>query len=199
MTGDTAPGVADAGAPGSGDEPGWVDAVLAFWLLERGELQWFAKDSEQDAMIAERFAGLHGKLSAGAGPAPRTPREALATVIVLDQFSRNLFRGDARAFASDARARRIAADALDAGWDAGMSPRERLFLSLPFEHSESLADQARAVALTQTLGDDSWLRFARSHYDTIARFGRFPHRNALLGRESTDAERAFLAEPGSGF
>ena len=199
MSDDTTPGVAVAGAPRAGDEPGWVDAVLAFWLRERGDAQWFAKDPEQDALIAERFAALHGQLAADAALAPRSPREALATVIVLDQFSRNMDRGDARAFASDARARRIAADALDAGWQAGMSPRECLLLSLPFEHSESLSDQARAVALTHALGDDSWIRFARAHYDIIDRFGRFPHRNAVLGRVSTDAERAFLAGPGSGF
>lgn len=199
MSADSTPGIAAAGAPRAADEPAWVEAVLAFWVRERSDAQWFAKDPEQDALIAARFAGLHAQLAGSRVPAARSPREALAMVIVLDQFSRNLYRDDARAFDSDATARSIAAQALDAGWQVGMSAGEALFLSLPFEHSESLADQARAVALTAALGDDGWSRFARAHYDIIARFGRFPHRNAVLGRASTDEERAFLAGPNSAF
>jgi uncharacterized protein (DUF924 family) len=194
-----APGIAAAGAPRAADEPGWVEAVLGFWLRERGDAQWFAKDPAQDALVGARFGALQARLADEPGFAPRSPREALAAVIVLDQFSRNLFRDDPRAFACDPAARRIAAAALDAGWDAGMSAAESLFLALPFEHSESLADQARAVALTGALGNPDWSRFARAHYDIVASFGRFPHRNAALGRPNTAQEQAFLAGPGSAF
>ena len=193
------PGVASPDAPRAGDEPAWVDAVIGYWLRDRDGAQWFTRDPVLDADIRARFGALHAQLARDPAPAPRSPREALATLIVLDQFSRNLFRADRRAFASDVAARRIASDALEAGWQAGMSAREGLFLSLPFEHSESLADQARAVALTRALGNESWMRFARQHSDIIARFGRFPHRNAALGRASTAEELAFLTGSGSSF
>lgn len=199
MSADSTPGIAAPGAPRAGDEPGWVDEVIGYWLRDRGEAQWFGRDRAQDAEIGARFGALHSQLATDPALAPRSPREALAMVIVLDQFSRNLFRGDARAFANDPAARRIATGALDAGWQDSMSARECLFLSLPFEHSESLADQARAMALTRALGEESWIRFAQKHYDIIVRFGRFPHRNAALGRVSTAEELAFLAGPDSSF
>lgn len=179
-------------------KPDWVSAVLEFWL-GLPPAQWFAKNDALDAQLRERFEGLHARLSANPLERATTPREALAMVIVLDQFSRNLHRGSARAFAADAAARRIAEAALGAGWDVGLSAGERLFFCLPFEHSEAPADQARAVALTQALGNANWSRYARAHQDIIARFGRFPHRNALLGRESTAEERTFLDGPGSSF
>jgi uncharacterized protein (DUF924 family) len=127
----------------------------------------------------------------------------LALVIVLDQFSRNLFRDDARAFAQDAYAREVTRQAIAAGDEAGSGPFERQFLYLPFEHSEDMADQDRSVALfreleafEETRGLSEW---AVRHRDVVARFGRFPHRNAVLGRPSTAEEVAFLAQPGSRF
>jgi uncharacterized protein (DUF924 family) len=123
----------------------------------------------------------------------------LATVIVLDQFSRNLHRDDARAFAADPQARTLARRALELGVDRGLAPAERLFLYLPFEHSEDLADQQLAVQLVTGLGDAGWTRYAEAHRDIIARFGRFPHRNAVLGRATTPEEEAFLREPMSRF
>ena len=127
----------------------------------------------------------------------------VALVVVLDQFSRNLFRNDARAFAQDAHARECAREALSRGDDAQALPVERLFLYLPFEHSESLADQDRAVDLMASLEEFEETRgltaWAEKHRDIVRRFGRFPHRNAVLGRESTADEIEFLKNPGSGF
>jgi uncharacterized protein (DUF924 family) len=118
---------------------------------------------------------------------------------VLDQFSRNLHRGEARAFASDVRARELARAAIERGHDAGMTPTQRLFLYLPFEHSESLSDQNRCVALFEALGVADWTDAAVAHRNLIARFGRFPHRNAVLGRASTPEELDALAQPGNAF
>ena len=181
-------------------EPDWVDAVLRFWFTESGPEQWFAKDAAFDAVLRERFGALHARVASGDEPtSAQSPRHALASILVLDQFPRNLFRGDARAFASDARARELANDAIAQGHDAGMTPAERLFAYLPFEHSESLADQHRAVALVEALGVPEWTRYAAAHFDLIARFGRFPHRNAVLGRASTPEELDALARPGNAF
>jgi uncharacterized protein (DUF924 family) len=188
-------------APASdGHEPAWVDAVLRFWFDECGPRQWFARDDAFDAALRERFGALHEHLAGGDWPlAADAPRHALAAILVLDQFSRNLHRGDAKAFANDRRARKLADDAIEQGFDAAMTPAQRLFLFLPFEHSESLADQERAVALVEALGNAEWTRFAAAHRDLIARFGRFPHRNAALGRASSAEEIEFLQQPGSGF
>jgi uncharacterized protein (DUF924 family) len=179
--------------------PGWDEEVLDFWFSELAPRDWFAGGPALDARIRERFADLHARLAGGDGGGIVSPREHLAAVIVLDQFSRQLYRDDARAFASDALARRLADAALCAGHDADMTVEQRLFLALPFEHSEDAADQARAVALTEALGNAQWTQYARAHQDLIARFGRFPHRNAVLGRASTAEERAFLAANGRGF
>jgi uncharacterized protein (DUF924 family)/TolB-like protein/class 3 adenylate cyclase len=183
-----------------GSEPAWVGEVLRFWLVECTPEQWFGKDAAFDESLRARFGPLHARLAAGQEPASAdTARGALAAVIVLDQFSRNLHRGDARAFASDIRARELARAALDRGHDAGMSPTERLFLYLPFEHSEALADQHRCVALFEALGVADWTDAAIAHRNLIARFGRFPHRNAVLGRASTPEELDALAQPGNAF
>jgi len=183
--------------------------VLDFWfgpLETRGKAraEWFRKDAAFDAEIRQRFGALHGA-------AVRHEREAwrasapslLALVIVLDQFSRNLYRGDGRAFAQDAHALDCAHEALDRGDDLGALPVERQFLYLPFEHSENIADQDRAIelmgdleAFEETRGLCEW---AEKHRAIIRRFGRFPHRNAALGRTSTAEEREFLAQPHSGF
>ena len=127
-----------------------------------------------------------------------TPRGTLALIILLDQFSRNLHRGSPEAFAADAKARQIARAAVAQGLDLQFGPVERLFLYLPFGHSEDLADQDESVRLFETL-DEEQSDWARRHRDVIVRFGRFPHRNAVLGRTSTPEEEAYLAEPGAGF
>jgi uncharacterized protein (DUF924 family) len=127
------------------------------------------------------------------------PRTLLATVIVLDQFSRNMFRGNPRAYAADPLARRLARQAIAQGLDAGLRREERLFLYLPLEHSEDRADQARSVELFSTLGREDWTRYALAHKAVIDRFGRFPHRNAVLGRESTPEEIVALQDPMNSF
>ncbi len=186
--------------PAATRESPWIDAVLQFWFVQHGPRQWFARDPAFDALLHERFGALHARVAAGVEPqSVETPREALATILVLDQFSRNLHRGDPRAFAHDARARALATAALEQRHDARLAPAERLFLYLPFEHSEDLADQHRAVALVEALGVADWTRYAIAHRDLIARFGRFPHRNAVLGRASTPEELDALAQPGNAF
>jgi uncharacterized protein (DUF924 family) len=145
-----------------------------------------------DATIRQRFAALHLQLEAGSLAIPATPRGQLAALIVLDQFSRNLYRGTARAFASDAPALALAQHAIAHGFDRELEVRQRLFVYLPFEHSEELSMQVRSQELFQRLADADLLSHAQQHYEIIARFGRFPHRNAILNRPSTAAEREFL-------
>lgn len=181
-------------APGPEPEPAWVEDVLGFWF-GLPHACWWHRDAAFDAGVRARFLALHEALRAEPAPALASPRAALAAVIVLDQFSRNMFRDDPCAYASDALARGIALAAIDAGWDADMPREARLFLYMPLEHSEDLADQQRAVALIGALGDPEWTHFAEAHRRVIARFGRFPHRNAILGRVSSAEEEASLHEP----
>lgn len=186
--------------------------ILAFWFGRPGEADygqpraaWFRKDTAFDAEIRQQFlatveAALAGQLADWA----KTPQGLLALLIALDQFPRNLFRGEAKAFAGDIQARQLAERALDQGWEQGLNAVEKLFLYLPFEHSEALADQQRSLALFTALaaehtGCAGYLDYAQRHYEVIARFGRFPHRNAALGRPSTPEETIYLAQPGSGF
>jgi uncharacterized protein (DUF924 family) len=186
----------------------WED-VLDFWFGpadRRGKArpEWFRKDPAFDARIRERFGALHrAAAERQLEPWRASPAPMLALVVVLDQFSRNLFRGDARAFAQDAHARECAREALERGDDLSLLPVERQFLYMPFEHSEEAADQDRAVELMRALDAFEETRglveWAETHRAIIRRFGRFPHRNAALGRASTPAERDFLAQPGSGF
>lgn len=176
----------------------WVRQVLDFWFLELAEDQWWTRDPVLDATIRARFGDLHAKLVSDADGVHDAPT-ALATVIVLDQFSRNLYRDDPRAYAADALARHIAEVAFARGWDTGLASAQRMFLALPFEHSEDRADQARAVALMAAIGQAEWTASSLAHQSLIERFGRFPHRNAILGRVSTEAELAALAEPMSSF
>lgn len=182
---------------------------MRFWFAGAGEYGtrrkcWFEKSVPFDSEIRARFADLHQSAAAGAHEAwkERAP-ECLALVIVLDQFPRNMFRGEARAFASDPLALAAARHALERGFDRGMRPVERLFLYLPFGHSESLADQLQACELTEPLRafaeTDDAHRYAVRHCDIIRRFGRFPHRNAILGRTNRPEEAEFLKQPGSGF
>ena len=180
---------------GAVHEPDWVREVLDFWFGELGPKQWFAKSADLDARIRTRFAALHGQLLATQAAGVDGLRATQAAVIVLDQFSRNIYRDQARAFAGDALARQLARAALDAGADTTLPPEQRMFLYLPFEHSEALADQELSLRLYARLGNEEWTRYARAHHELIARFGRFPHRNAVLGRESTPAEIEAMAGP----
>ncbi|GAA0708534.1 DUF924 family protein [Dokdonella soli] len=180
-------------------EPAWVGDVLRFWFDELSETHWFAKDPDLDAWIRDRFLDLHECLLAQTGADASTPRAALAAVIVLDQFSRNMFRGDPRAYATDPIACRIAKAAIASGFDARLSTPQRMFLYLPLEHSEAIGDQELALRLIETLGNAEWTRYAIAHKTIIERFGRFPHRNAILGRPSTLAEVALLKDPMGSF
>jgi uncharacterized protein (DUF924 family) len=181
------------------DEPPWIDEVLGFWFGELNEGQWFARSDALDAQIRERFLTLHEKLVANDGRTVAAPRAFLAAVVVFDQFSRHLFRGTPRAFDADFIARRLAKTALEHGFDAAMTKHERLFLYLPFQHSEDRDDQALSLELFERLGDEEWTRYALAHKVIIDRFGRFPHRNATLNRPSTADEIALLKEPMSSF
>ena len=171
------------------------ETILAFWR-EAGPDKWFTRDDAFDADIREKFlatyeAAAAGKLSAWEA----TADGALALAIVLDQFPRNMFRGDARCYATDPLARQVANRALKCGYDQDVPAEERRFLFLPFMHSEEMADQRRCVALYREAGDDD-LKYAERHADIIRRFGRFPHRNALLGRATTPEEQAYLDADG---
>lgn len=207
-------------APDSATDPRIAD-VLAYWLgapqpdnasaLARQQL-WFVKSDATDAEIRTRFGplveeALAGQLDGWAA----TPRGRLALLVLLDQFTRNLFRGTPRSFAGDARALPLALEGMALGHDrhADLPAVARIFCYLPLEHAEDPALQARSVAAFEALADGAeadtraflagTLDYARRHRDVIARYGRFPHRNPILGRESTAEEREYLAQPGSGF
>lgn len=180
-------------------EPDWVKAVLQFWFKELSSVDWFAKSDDIDARIRKRFLTLHEQLSGSDAAGISSAREILAAVVVLDQFSRNLFRGSPQAFAADPIARRLANFAIEQGFDKSMKPEERVFLYLPFEHSENIDDQKTSVALVTSLGNDYWTRYAITHKEIIERFGRFPHRNAVLDRVSTPDEIEMLKDPAKSF
>jgi uncharacterized protein (DUF924 family) len=178
----------------------WVDDVLRFWFEETRPKQWFEKDAGFDAEVRLRFLALHETLAARpASSLLADARTALAAVIVFDQMPRNMFRGTPRAFATDARALELADAAIAQGFDDGLTKDERIFLYLPFEHAESREAQARSVTLTGGLGDPELTKWAEAHKVIIDRFGRFPHRNAVMGRPSTPEEIEFLQQPGSSF
>lgn len=177
-----------------------IDEVLAFWFSEPVEARWFRADPALDAAIGERFGALVTAAAAGElDDWLETADGALALVILLDQFPRNIHRGTPAAFAADAKARAVADRALALGHDRAVAAARRLWFYLPFEHSEQLADQQRSLALFTALGDAGLLDYAVRHHEIIARFGRFPHRNTVLGRPSTAEERAFLTQPGAAF
>jgi len=178
-----------------------ITAILDFWLDETGPEHWFVKDEALDRTVRERFGAAYERAAAGlCDDWRRSPEGCLALLILLDQFPRNMFRNSCRAFATDAKARGLARWGLARGSDGEVAPAARQIFLLPLQHSEDLADQALCVSLTadRLPGTDSY-DYAIQHRDIIRRFGRFPHRNALLGRETTDEEAAFLAEPGSAF
>ena len=181
-------------------EDGEIHAVLDFWLLRTGPDKWFSRDDSLDGEIRSRFSALHQRAVAGALSKWReTPGGCLAEIILLDQFSRNLFSDDARAYAADGQAREVMDHALARGFDGDMSANERRFLYMPLQHSENAADQARSVELFRGLEDDEAFQFTLRHQEIVSRFGRFPHRNAALGCASTAEEIAFLSEPNSSF
>lgn len=189
-------------------------AILTFWFGDPRDPQsdygqqrkaWFQKDLAFDAQIRQRFLTDYER--AVAGECDRwadTPHGTLALILVFDQFPRNLFRSDPQSFATDPQALALARHAVDQGWDRALLPVERLFIYLPFEHSETLADQHQSVALFEGLVQtapelESTLDYAYRHREVIARFGRFPHRNDVLARATTPAEAEFLTQPGSRF
>lgn len=200
--------------------PPGPETVLEAWfgadaaspaVLETQAPKWFNGGKAFDDLLTERFQSLLETLSAGPLArdwAARGPRQRLAALIVLDQMSRNIFRGSPRAFAQDLLALHLCKDGLDAGENKSLSEVERVFYYLPLEHSESLADQERSVALFEALHDEArepfrdftktTLDYAVQHLDAIRQFGRFPHRNAVVGRTSTEDEKEWLAE-GGGF
>jgi uncharacterized protein (DUF924 family) len=194
--------------PGEAADPP-AAKVLHFWFGEPPEYgtrlkRWFVKDATFDASCRDLFLFLYEELASGAHRQwLEHPADCLARVIVLDQFPRNIFRGTPRAFAADALALEAARHGIAQGYDRELTPAEKLFAYLPFEHSESLEDQVRACELNAPLAafpeTHDAHRYAVAHRDIIARFGRFPHRNAILGRTSTPEEVEFLKQPGSSF
>jgi len=168
-------------------------AVLQFWFDEVGKDRWFAKSPELDAEIERRFEPVRmAVLRSGAKEWRDTPEHLLAAIILLDQFSRNVHRGSAKAFAGDALALELTNLALERGWDKAMRPARRQFLLMPLMHSEQLADQRRSLVEFKRLGEENALNYARLHLEQIKRFGRFPGRNAALGRRTTPEEQAAL-------
>jgi uncharacterized protein (DUF924 family) len=177
-----------------------IDEVVRFWFEELSPKDWYRKDKALDAEIKKRFAAIYDALKSGM-PANwlATPKGWLAAIIVLDQFPRNMFRDDPRAFATDAAALALSKRAIAEGIDMKLAPEERAFVYMPFQHAENAADQARSIELFTALGNSSNLDFALRHKAIVDRFGRFPHRNAVLGRASTEEESAFLKQPRSSF
>jgi uncharacterized protein (DUF924 family) len=181
--------------------------VLSFWFGEGAEYgkvhkRWFEKDPAFDAQVRRRFLHVHEQQTLSREWLDR-PHDCLARIIVLDQFPRHIHRGSARAFSSDSLALEAAKHLVAKGWDRDLLPVERMFAYLPFQHSEALEEQDRACELCEPLKvfpetADAY-RYALAHRDIIRRFGRFPHRNALLGRPSTAEEIEFLKQPGSSF
>ena len=170
--------------------------ILSFWR-DAGPDRWYRRDDIFDAEVCQRFLDLWQRAAAGElSEWEKSDDGALALVIVLDQFPRNLFRDDGRTYASDALARDVAQRAVENGVDARIDPVLREFLYLPFMHSEHLPDQLRCIALSRAAGHAENLKWAEHHADIIRRFGRFPHRNRLLGRLNTPEEQAFLDEGG---
>ncbi|WP_309092119.1 DUF924 family protein [Phenylobacterium sp.] len=170
--------------------------ILGFWR-QAGPAKWFARNAAFDEAIRLKFEPTHhaaarGEYDAWAG----TPEGALALVILLDQFPRNLYRGSGHAFATDGKARAVAKAAVARGWHREVEPGLAQFFVLPFEHSEDLADQDQGLAVARELGDAEVIKWVEIHRDIIVRFGRFPHRNPMLGRITTPAEQAFLDDGG---
>lgn len=173
-----------------------IEEVVGFWR-EAGPERWFAKDAAFDREIAKRFEPTYREAARGLLKAwEETPEGVYALLLLLDQFPRNLFRNSPQAFATDAMARKIADRAMKRGFDRVFNNPERRFFYLPLMHSEDLADQERCIALCQAAQDEDGVKYAIIHRDIIRDFGRFPHRNKVLGRQTTPAEQEFLDEGG---
>nr|WP_316654681.1 DUF924 family protein [uncultured Gellertiella sp.] len=174
--------------------------IVHFWFDTLEFKDWFGRCDGLDATISARYRDVHLALARGDFRQWMAAGEpCLAALLVLDQFSRNIYRGSPLAFACDGLGLALAEHAVEKGFDLAADPRRRLFFYLPFEHSERIEDQDRAVALIGTLNDPVTLDYAERHRAVIRTFGRFPHRNAILARVSTVEEQAYLAEPGAGF
>ena len=184
-----------------------IDDILRFWFGDADPAaaigqrpQWFTKDAGFDRATEDGFGiEIEMALAGGLREWHDSPAGTLALILLLDQFTRNVFRGTAKAFAGDTRALALARQAVASGQDRAMGIYQRLFVYLPFEHCEDMACQDASVSLIGALGDAELTRYAERHRAIIIRFGRYPHRNAVLGRQSTIAELQFLAEPGSSF
>ena len=177
-----------------------AEQVIDFWLRETPSEKRFARDADLDAEIEKRFGALHSQLTLNVPDEWRTDaRTMLGAIIVLDQFSRNLFRDDPRAFAQDSAALALAWQMVVDGSDMELSKLERQFVYLPFEHAEDLAAADQSVALFAALGEKIGIDYAHRHHAVIAKFGRYPGRNKALGRQSTAAELAYLADHPEGF
>ena len=189
-----------------------AEQVLDFWFLpathaehNHSRVEWFRKDERFDGLIRERFGAAVERTLANSDSEPAGADEMLAQILLLDQFTRNIFRGTPHAFAGDSQALKWSAVMIDSGLDQALPLIRRSFVYLPFEHAEDLAMQDKSIALFATLVDKGGEYFARQldyanrHREIIVRFGRFPHRNAILGRVASQAESDFLAQPGSSF
>lgn len=173
------------------------DDILRFWFVDHGMDDWFGGKPEFDALLKAEFAQTHAEVAMGEAWRWRdTPKGRLAEIIVLDQFSRQLHRGEAAAFAQDKMALVLAQEMVGQGLDQAMSFFERMFILLPYMHSESAVIQAESMRLHTALNDEKILDFATKHHDCIARFGRYPFRNKALGRQSTPEELAYMEEAG---
>ena len=172
---------------------GWADDVLHFWFEELSQKDWFSGSTRVDEICRARFGDIYAALKAEP-PAPESldARTLLAAVIVFDQFPRNIFRKTPDAYATDASALALARHAVESGKDRSLPERQRHFVYMPFMHSEDLMAQAEAVRLFTALGESDGAKYARHHHDVVERFGRFPHRNSILGRPSTAEELEFL-------
>ncbi len=176
------------------------EPILTFWFVETSPKQWWKVDPRFDATVRERFSALHRSAFLGElWEWRQQARGRLAEIIVLDQFPRNMYRGTAQAFASDPMALALAQEAVASGHDQALPPKERAFLYMPYQHSESRAVHVESERLFAALGQREQYDFALRHKAIIDRFGRYPHRNAVLGRQSTPEELQFLTEPGSSF
>lgn len=174
--------------------------VLNFWFGELTYDDWFGTSKDLDETCFRRFQASHLALARGVSEGWRaTPENRLAAILLLDQMPRNMYRGTPLAFSTDCLALHEAKLAVGTGADMAIRPEWRVFVYLPFEHSENLTDQTLSVKLFTELGDANYLDYAIRHREVIETFGRFPHRNAFLARQSTEAELAYLAKPGAGF
>ncbi|BAZ46621.1 hypothetical protein NIES4102_36570 [Chondrocystis sp. NIES-4102] len=176
------------------------EVVLSFWFAPQVQSFWFEKNVDFDYLIKQRFLDIYQQAVAGALNHWRdNARGTLALIIILDQFPRNMFRDTPQAYATDHQAVELTKYALNRNYEKNLSIEEQVFLYMPLMHSESQTDQTQCVKLFTKLGKEDNLRFALRHQEIIDRFGRFPHRNQILGRESTPAEQEFLTQPGSSF